>query len=263
MPPDTAGSAEEERIAGRLDYLEMLSRIHRQLAPRRYLEIGVRHGRSLALASCPAIGVDPAPEIQVALAPGARLCATTSDQLFEDPPSDLGEAPPDLVFIDGMHWMEQALRDFMHAERLASPTTLIVIDDIYPCHARQAQRTRETRVWTGDVWKLFLCLAEVRPDLLLLPLDTRPTGQLLVAGLDPANRVLWDSYNPIVRRFRDELDPVPPNAVLDRRDARDPEAELVSRLLSRLRELRDRGAGVATVRQALGEWYSAERPAAT
>lgn len=263
VPPATPGSAEEERIAGRLDYLAMLSRIHRQLRPRRYLEIGVRHGRSLALADCPAIGVDPAPEIQLDLGPGVRLCETTSDRFFDEPPRELTEAPPDLVFIDGMHWMEFALRDFMHVERLASPTTLVVIDDIYPGHARQARRTRETQVWTGDVWKLFVCLAEVRPEFLLLPLDTRPTGLLLVAGLDPDNRVLWDSYNPIVRRFRDELVPVPPKEVLARRDARDPEAELVSRLLNRLRELRDQAASVATVRQALREWCSAKHPAAT
>ena len=42
------------------DYLTLLARLHRALEPRNYLEIGVRRGDSLALATCPVIGIDPA-----------------------------------------------------------------------------------------------------------------------------------------------------------------------------------------------------------
>ena len=52
-----------------LSYLELLSELHRVLEPRSYLEVGVRHGKSLELASCPAVGVDPVPELTVELGP--------------------------------------------------------------------------------------------------------------------------------------------------------------------------------------------------
>jgi hypothetical protein len=160
---------------------------------------------------------------------------------------------PELAFIDGMHRFEYALRDFMHVERLATPTTLVVIDDIFPSHPAQAERHRRTRVWTGDIWKLASCLAELRPDLVLIPLDTEPTGLLLVAGLNRDNRVLWNQYNPIVRRFSAEQ--APSASVLQRTGVLAPDDPRVARVLATLRQCRDAGAKrpavVAALRAAL------------
>jgi len=202
-----------------------------------YLEIGVRHGHSLELARGPAIGVDPAPDIQVTpLKPTTRVVAMSSDDFFEAMSGHALPLAPDLVFIDGMHLFEYALRDFMNIEQLATPGTVVVIDDVYPSHPAQAERNRRTRVWTGDIWKLPRCLAEVRPDLFLLPLDTAPTGLLLVVGLDSANRVLWDRYSPIVRQYTAAM--APPLEVLSRRDAMAPKDQRVAKVLAVLRQSR-------------------------
>lgn len=237
--PALAVDPAAEVCTGKLDYLEVLAQAHALLAPRGYVEIGVRRGRSLALARGPALGIDPAPALAHPPRPDTRLLVQTSDDFF-----DLGQGPdlgliPDLAFIDGMHLFEFVLRDLMHLERLAPPAGLVLIDDVLPCHPRQAARQRQTRVWTGDVWKILPCLRERRPDLFLLPLDTWPSGLLLVAGLDARNRVLWDGYNPIVKAYRDRLGPEPPAAVLERQGALDPGAPLVAALFQRLRELRD------------------------
>ena len=242
---------EEEVVAGQTDYLEVLRQAHERLAPHLYLEIGVRHGRSLALALDRAIGVDPAPELREPLGPGTRVVTATSDDFFDLQADTLLDAPIDLSFIDGMHRFEYALRDFMQVERHAAPAGLVVIDDILPNHPRQALRERLTGIWTGDVWKLHACLTALRPDLLLLPLDTSPTGLLLIAGLDPGNRVLWERYNPVVRAYREQRGAEPPAEVLDRRGALDPGDPLVPDLLDLLRRLRNAGAGVAAVRAAL------------
>jgi hypothetical protein len=107
-----------------------------------------------------------------------------------------------------MHLFEYALRDFINAERVAPRHGLIVIDDMIPNHPAQAARERRTKHWTGDVWKIRSVLREHRPDLYLLPLDTSPTGMLIVAGLNPASRVLrrgtTRSWRPMpqTRRFR-------------------------------------------------------------
>jgi SAM-dependent methyltransferase len=229
------GSAEEEATSGSVHYLEVLANLQNTLSPSLYIEIGVRHGRSLELAKGKAVGIDPAPDIKVAPLPAStQLFITTSDNYFDNFNQHPLSEPPDLVFIDGMHLFEYALRDFMHIEKLSKPETLIVIDDIFPSHPSQAKRKRQTRVWTGDIWKLQHCLSMVRPDLILLPLDTKPTGLLLVAGLDSSNRTLWDQYNTLVRKYAVEADL--PAVVLSRKNAISPTHRVVSEMLEVLKQ---------------------------
>lgn len=232
------GTAAEEATQGAAHYLEVLATLHKTLAPSFYLEIGVRNGHSLKLSQGSAIGVDPAPNINTEpLKDTTKIFTMTSDDYFADMSRHPLPQAPDMAFIDGMHLFECALRDFMHIEQLAQPGTLVVIDDIYPSHPAQAERTRRTRVWTGDIWKLHRCLAEERPDLFLLPLDTAPTGLLLVAGLDPTNRVLWDRYNPIVRKYSAAMEPSP--EVLSRKGALSPMNLIVVKILAALKQNRN------------------------
>lgn len=243
-----AAGPEKEVVGGRADYLEVLARLHAAIEPRLYLEIGVRSGRSLVLARGEAIGVDPDPAVKAPEVPNHRLVRATSDAFFRSPEAASLADRLDLAFIDGNHLFEYALRDFMNIERRARPTTIVVVDDIFPNHPEQAERERRTAIWTGDVWKLADCLARHRPDLTLMFLDTEPTGLLLIAGLDPANRALWNAYNPITARYCAPDMPVP-DAVIARTAAIDPAASAVAELAVLMRRLRDHGAPVAAVRR--------------
>jgi SAM-dependent methyltransferase len=214
------GDDAEERTQGQREYIHVLEDLHQLLKPRSYLEIGVRFGRSLALATGPAIGVDPAPELRVELSAPTRIFAKTSDDFFAEHASEALAEPVDFAFIDGLHLFEAALRDFMNIERVAAPDAIVAIDDVLPNHPAQAERLRRTRVWTGDVWRLVPVLQRWRPDLALALLDTSPSGLLLVAGLDSGNRVLWENYNPIVREALAMGDP--PSSVLGRSQAISP-----------------------------------------
>ena len=192
-----------ELLQGHTPYLEVMKRLHETLEPKTYLEIGIRHGRSLALAQCKAIGIDPEPDIRVDMGENHECIEMTSDYFFDTKASErLENKPVDLAFIDGMHLFEFALRDFINIEKHAGPSTVVVIDDVLPNHPVQAQRQRESAAWTGDIWKLVECLAEHRKDLTLTVLDTFPTGLLIVTGLKPKNRILTERYNPIVRKYK-------------------------------------------------------------
>src|SRR5207249_3909276 len=111
-------------LLGGEDYLAVLERIHAQLMPRTYIEIGVFQGESLRLARFPtqAIGIDPAPQLGSPLAPNQRLFTDTSDAFFSshDVRAEFDALPIDLAFIDGMHHFEYALRDFINVERFSS-----------------------------------------------------------------------------------------------------------------------------------------------
>ena len=246
------GTPDEERISGAVSYLDVLDRLHRELRPAHYLEIGVRHGKSLALARGSATGVDPAPAIEGELPRSTTVVPLTSDDFF----AQVSAASVfDFCFIDGLHLFEYALRDFMNIERRAAPGAVVVIDDILPNHPAQAGRERRTRVWTGDVWRLADILRQHRPDLFVMPLDTDPAGLLLVAGLDSANRVLWERFEDIVNEAR--ALPGPAQRVLERHGALDPSDAKLSRVIETLARTRRDGAHphemVAQLRAAAGE----------
>jgi len=200
--PTFRASDAEEIVRGAEFYRDTLSRVHACLKPDVYLEIGVRHGVSLALSAARiSIGVDPLPELQAPLANHAQVVATSSDAFFAGTGAELLIEPIDLAFIDGMHWFEFALRDFINVERHASRHGVVLFDDVLPNHPLQAERIRQSGVWTGDVWKILPCLRKYRPELMLTLLDTQPSGLLAVTRLDPDNGVLSGSYARIVREF--------------------------------------------------------------
>ncbi|MEU3279006.1 class I SAM-dependent methyltransferase [Streptomyces antibioticus] len=224
---------------------DFLRALHKATANRNYLEIGVNDGRSLRLSRVPSIAVDPAFKVTSELRCDVHLVRATSDDFFAraDPLAHLrggrhpwrnlrrGRHPLghwrrttlDLAFIDGMHLFEYALRDFVNVERHADWSSVIVLDDMLPRTVDEAARERHTTAWTGDVYKVGEILNRYRPDLVTVLVDTQPTGQLVVFGADPRNRVLSQKYDEIIAEY-DVPDPQKvPESVLDRVRAVPPE----------------------------------------
>jgi len=250
---------EADRIQGAASYLATLAQLHQTIMPQLYFEIGVRHGRSLTLASGTAVAVDPAPELQVPPPVGATIFRETSDRFFLADAQKALAHGIDLAFIDGMHRSEYVLRDIMNVERFARPTLLAAIDDVFPSHPLQAERDRKSRVWCGDVWKIAFVLARYRPDLVVLRLDVAPAGLLLVAGFDPGSRALRENYNPIARELVYLAPQQVPPEVLNRQGALSPDDPRITGLLTLLRELTLAGANHAAVRPRLHAWRAQNR----
>ena len=223
---------------------EFLVEVHRAYQPRSYLEIGINTGRSLALSRTRTIAVDPSFKITSELRCDLQVVKATSDDFFagDDPLAHFPGRYVDLAFVDGLHLFEFALRDFINVERHAEWTSLVVFDDVLPRSVAEASRDRDTVAWTGDVFKLTEALAKYRPDLLLLPLDTRPTGVLLVLGANSRQTTLEEHYDAIVEEY---VHPDPqrvPEAVLRREKAIDPASIIGSGVFADLRSARDSGA---------------------
>jgi SAM-dependent methyltransferase len=230
---------EREVRRGAEPALDFLARLHRELAPRGYIETGVWWGMSLVLAGCPAVGIDPYPDLQLELGSHARVAEMTAEDYFafEDVRADLEHI--DLAYVDGLHLLEHALMDFMQIERHAHPTSIILIDDIYPNHPAQASRRRSTKNWTGDVWKSVFVLTVLRPDLLLVPVDTAPTGTLMVIGADPTNTTLWDGFDAMIAQNMPESQVG--EWALTREGSLRPDDPLLWRIVREVRRARDRG----------------------
>jgi hypothetical protein len=187
------------------NYFRVLERVQRHLKPRTYVEIGVAQGASIRLAGSAtrALGVDPEPSVAFPLGGNVSLFAQSSDEFFavHDVRAALGGLPIDLAFIDGMHQFEFALRDFMNIEALCSPSSTILIHDVYPLDERTAARERATDFWSGDIWRLVLLLRKHRPDLLVHTIAAAPTGLAMVRNLDPRSTYIRDHLDELIEEY--------------------------------------------------------------
>lgn len=135
----------------------------------RYLEVGVATGATFHASECPRkVAVDPKFRFDVAEARKANPHCT-----YHEVPSDVyfGElADPadrfEVIYLDGLHTVEQTLRDFTSALFFLAPGGIILIDDVRPISyatslpdrktARQLRKALDTgeHGWMGDVYRL-------------------------------------------------------------------------------------------------------------
>jgi hypothetical protein len=184
------------------DYLRVLARVHQELRPATYLEIGVARGDSLELVmpETRAIGIDPQPQPRRPLGSHQKLFAETSDEFFARRAvlAELGGRTVRMAFIDGMHHFDFALRDFAHLEPLCEADSVIFVHDCYPLDEQTAAREQRTRFWSGDVWRLIVLLKKHRPDLAVHTIGTPPTGLGLITRLDPTSRTLAERLPALI-----------------------------------------------------------------
>src|SRR5688572_4092233 len=197
-------------------YLKLLRRLHAVKRPKTYLEIGTAAGKTLALARCVSIAIDPRFRLgrdvrqgKPGGKPARHLFEMTSDAFFAaQSPSALFGRPVDLAFVDGMHHFEFALRDVMNTEPHCRPDSLVVLHDCLPVDAHMARRDPRDRsgaaeahypgAWAGDTWKALWILQRYRPDLRIFAFDAPPSGLVVVTGLDPASMLLKQRYGEVV-----------------------------------------------------------------
>lgn len=169
---------------------DLLRALHELIKPKIYLEIGVQTGRSLAQArpGTISIGVDPHPQLSgVTIENPYFIFSHTSDDFFMEFTEDSikkAYTPYDMVFIDGMHLIENVMRDYSNAVRWSHHRTVIIVDDVLPYRPEIASRTPLPGDWTGDVWKIFSILS-AHADVNTMLVDVAPTGLLIITGVNP------------------------------------------------------------------------------
>lgn len=186
-------------------YMRMLNELHASMRPDWYLEVGTFSGRSLALANCNYVAVDPSFRIQhpivAAKARQMHLVQMTSDDFFASGFATRNGIAFDLAFLDGLHLFEYLLRDFIGTEKLMAPKGVITLHDCCPLTEKMALREFQREMWTGDVWKTLLILLKHRPDLRIEVARASPTGLVVISGLDPENTILETKYDALVAEY--------------------------------------------------------------
>jgi hypothetical protein len=223
---------------------ELLQGLHEKIRPRTYLEIGIRTGRSMVLSRCRSIGVDPFFKIDNPIHCDVQLIKATSDDFFagDEPLAHFEGVPVDLAFIDGMHLSDFALRDFINIEPFMADTGVVVLDDVLPRNGLEAARDRKTEPWTGDVYKVVEILRRRRPDLVVLLINTAPTGTAVVLGVDQASTILKDAYAEEEAYLLRPDPQAPPQEYMERSIAIEPDVLLKSPVWDELVAIRESGA---------------------
>jgi hypothetical protein len=196
-------------------YITVLKRFHDVFKPNTYLEIGVNAGATLELASCSSIAIDPdfkIEKLELNKKPTCHFFQTTSDNFFKkhDPSKILGQ-PIDIAFLDGLHWFEFLLRDFINVEAHCKPNSIIFMHDCIPTDEHVGRRDVDSDKfkasspfpgwWAGDVWKVPAILQKYRPDLRLSAFNASDTGLIAITRLDPTSTLLSKRYWDLVEEY--------------------------------------------------------------
>jgi glycosyltransferase involved in cell wall biosynthesis len=151
---------------------------------QNYLEIGVEYGHTFCNVHFTSkTGVDPSHKVNENKKEVYLIQKMTSDEFFDHMGKFLDIISTrkkhhqsnkfipkpfryfDVIFIDGMHQVEYALRDVNNAVKYLNPGGKIFMDDIFPqtkCEQEKIPTNpvfedgiiKYTEPWTGDVWKL-------------------------------------------------------------------------------------------------------------
>ena len=116
-----------------------------------YLEIGIGTGKTITkIKSNHKVGVDPKLQVNKAIRQqqNTKLYELTSDQFFKK-----NKEKYDVIFVDGLHLYEQAIRDILNSLNVLTKNGVIIAHDCNPKTERVASRTSRKGVWSGDVWK--------------------------------------------------------------------------------------------------------------
>lgn len=147
----------------KLDRVSLINYLIAKNGYRRYLEIGVAAGATLAaVQAAHKDGVDPA---------GNCNHVMTSDAFFAEARESHRE-PYDLIYIDGLHVAEQVMRDVDNAlDFLTERGTIVLHDCNPPTEAHQTERNNGGD-WNGTVWQAVARLRCERDDLSIVVVDT-------------------------------------------------------------------------------------------
>ncbi|WP_395373944.1 class I SAM-dependent methyltransferase [Marinicella sp. W31] len=203
----------------------LLPYLAKKLKARKYLEIGVKGGKTfLPIKVWKKIAVDPDFRIKADYRRSqifkwlpnlwAQYHAMTSDDFFRDQAADvLKPASLDLAFIDGLHTYEQTYIDLINTLPYVKENGVILLHDCspkstsaaYPAESIDAAKAMNlpgwNGMWSGDVWKVIPRIQMGHPELQVKVIDEdsglglvikKPSQSELTADYDAAQIDAWD-----------------------------------------------------------------------
>ena len=138
----------------------IINYLAKKINAKKYLEIGIDQRATFDNIDIPfKVGVDPYVD-----SPGT--VQQTSDDFFI-----ANNEKFDLIFIDGLHHVDQVYRDIINSLGCLNPDGIIVCHDMLPTSEDMQITPFRGGMWTGDCWKAFVNLRQTREDLEMFTID--------------------------------------------------------------------------------------------
>lgn len=138
-------------------HTEVINHIIKTKSFKRYLEIGTQYGANFNAVQCAfKLGVDPDPKAVADYKMTSTEFFAKNVRMF------------DLIFIDGLHEAHQVRNDFIDAMEWLTDRGVIVLHDTSPAREEWTHVPRDSKIWTGDVYK-FVC--DLQADFVTLDFD--------------------------------------------------------------------------------------------
>ncbi|HPI19307.1 MAG TPA: class I SAM-dependent methyltransferase [Candidatus Kapabacteria bacterium] len=142
-----------------MNRIEIINSLIEKNGYESYLEVGCGKGKTFNSIVCKnKIGIDIDGKVGI---------NTSSDEYFKS--IDGTDVKFDIIFIDGLHHKEQALRDIKNGLKFLTKKGIIVVHDCLPWDEDTQKVPRIQKSWTGDVWK---AIVELRKTLTSIEVET-------------------------------------------------------------------------------------------
>ena len=196
--------------ASDMHYYTFLKTLHERRY-NTYFEIGSRTGESISLSNSPSVGIDPYFSLTHCPITNKEFCLLfqeSADDFFAKSIQKFSALQCELAFIDGMHFFEFALRDFINLSKIASHKPLFLFHDCMPFSFEMTTRDFKSIAmgmpWTGDIWKLIPILIDEGFFKHLNVLDCADTGMLTI--FNPDQKIisaLETNLDKIIKKWTD------------------------------------------------------------
>jgi hypothetical protein len=134
-----------------MNRLEIINSLISKNGYKSYLEIGCQKNKTFNNVIIDnKIGVDPVSGGTIQMSSNDYFDSLAEDVVF------------DIVFIDGLHHKEQVLKDIKNSLLHLAKNGTIVVHDCLPTSFEMQVVPRETKAWTGDVWKAIVELKKTK-----------------------------------------------------------------------------------------------------
>lgn len=177
---------------------QIINAIAKKIHATSYLEIGTREGKNFNAINIEyKIGVDPDKN-------AITHFKGTSDEFF----ASEFVRPFSIIFIDGLHEHEQVTRDILNSLDYLEEGGYIICHDCNPTTEIMQRVPRQSKQWTGDVWRSIADLRAQRDDLSVFVVDTDYGVGIITKGkgerLKMPENTEWD-YNKHLVPNRKEI----------------------------------------------------------
>jgi len=153
--------------------------------PDYLIDLNISDGEYLSVLNenARAVGIGPNLAINRTIEAESTFYKTDSGKFFEEKTLVTENTSPDIIIIENKNRVKEIADDLISVSELNLKKTIIIINNVFPIHRVVGGKSRITKYWLGDVWKIGLIIEEIFPDAEIMTIPTFPSGLMVIKNI--------------------------------------------------------------------------------